>query len=1015
MRSQRGSLWSKWDLHVHTPATLANNTYGGSTDPAWERFFSDIEALPKEFKVIGINDYLFLDGYRRVLDGQAQGRLRNIELILPVVELRLSAFGGTKNKLSRVNFHVIFSDELGPDLIEAQFLNGLTRHYRVTPAYQHLEKEWRALPTRESLEELGKMIINEVPEEERHRFGSNLEVGFNNLNFELASVEEVLQSHYFRDRHLKGVGKTEWWDIKWTDNTIADKKNIVSRVDFVFIAAEDAPAWERAQRALVDARVNGRLLDCSDAHAFSDSENKDRIGNCSTWIKADTTFEGLGLALKEFEERVFVGTEPAVRRRVREHPSRYVNRVEVRRVAGATTQEVWFNNQVELNPGLVAIIGNKGNGKSALAETIALVGNTRQQDHFSFLSGTKFRQRASNKASQFEGVVTWQDGSVSTRRLDAGPDAEQPERVQFIPQNFLEKICNEVPRGEASEFDRELSRVIFAHVDRTERLGQNTLEDLLAARTRAADAALQELRRELHEINGQIVALETQAGETHRKHLQTQFIERRRALRDLKQARPAPVPEPAGHGGSPEAAAALDANSATHQALVEEAEAAERDLDRVNQALAAVDNFTTALDTFERSAYRLREEYAGVLLSVGIDFGHVVQLTLDRPVLQDARTHLASERVAHQQKLDPEHPNSVPARLAVVRNEMERLQAELDAPQRAYRVYLADLEEWHRRRAELLGAAHEPGTVLFFRAQRHALRTIPESLERLREQRRERALRIHHRLVALVEEYRTLYRPIQRFIDEQAVSADVDLRFSASLVDRSFEPEFLEYIDRRVATSFAGPADGEGSLRDLLTRQDLNDSERAVEFATAVHNKLRSDARNPESPGAEVQGLLRKGKSVQEVYDFVFGFSYLEPRYTLQFGDKPLHELSPGEKGTLLLIFYLLVDPNEAPLVIDQPEDNLDNQTVYRVLVPSIREARKRRQIFLVTHNPNLAVVCDADQVIAAAIEKEHGNRVLYDAGAMENPAINRRVVDVLEGTRPAFDNRGSKYQRQGE
>lgn len=99
------------------------------------------------------------------------------------------------------------------------------------------------------------------------------------------------------------------------------------------------------------------------------------------------------------------------------------------------------------------------------------------------------------------------------------------------------------------------------------------------------------------------------------------------------------------------------------------------------------------------------------------------------------------------------------------------------------------------------------------------------------------------------------------------------------------------------------------------------------------------------------------------------------------------------------------------PLIIDQPEDNLDNQTVYKVLIPCIRRARARRQIILVTHNPNLAVVCDADQVIAARIEKGHGNRAVYEAGAIENPLINRRIVDILEGTRPAFDNRGSKYQ----
>jgi predicted ATPase len=96
--------------------------------------------------------------------------------------------------------------------------------------------------------------------------------------------------------------------------------------------------------------------------------------------------------------------------------------------------------------------------------------------------------------------------------------------------------------------------------------------------------------------------------------------------------------------------------------------------------------------------------------------------------------------------------------------------------------------------------------------------------------------------------------------------------------------------------------------------------------------------------------------------------------------------------------------------VIDQPEENLDNQTVYNILVPSIMEAKNRRQIFLVTHNPNLAVVCDADQVIHASLDKDNGNRISYTTGALENPHINRKVVDVLEGTRPAFDNRERKY-----
>ena len=80
------------------------------------------------------------------------------------------------------------------------------------------------------------------------------------------------------------------------------------------------------------------------------------------------------------------------------------------------------------------------------------------------------------------------------------------------------------------------------------------------------------------------------------------------------------------------------------------------------------------------------------------------------------------------------------------------------------------------------------------------------------------------------------------------------------------------------------------------------------------------------------------------------------------------------------------------------------------VLVDCIREARKRRQVFIVTHNPNLAVVCDADQIVHASMDKMNGNAITYMCGALENPDMSQHVTDVLEGTRWAFDVRGAKY-----
>lgn len=95
---------------------------------------------------------------------------------------------------------------------------------------------------------------------------------------------------------------------------------------------------------------------------------------------------------------------------------------------------------------------------------------------------------------------------------------------------------------------------------------------------------------------------------------------------------------------------------------------------------------------------------------------------------------------------------------------------------------------------------------------------------------------------------------------------------------------------------------------------------------------------------------------------------------------------------------------------MDQPEENLDNQSVYELLVKYIKKAKKRRQIIIVTHNPNLAVVCDAEQIIYAKIDKTNKNAVSYKSGSIENPEINKKIVDVLEGTMPAFSNREAKY-----
>ncbi|KAA6330248.1 hypothetical protein EZS27_021020 [termite gut metagenome] len=363
----RGSEWRKWDLHVHTPASIVYNYRTSDAIDVWELFIQNLESLPSEIKVLGINDYLFIDGYRKVLKYKCSGRLKNIELVLPVIEFRLAQFGG-HSIFKRINFHVIFSNEINPDVIQNQFLNGLTTHYKVNSEYNGIV--WGGVNTRENLTVLGKQIKSSVPQEKLPDFDSDLIEGFNNLNLSYDKIMGVLKNgdQYFRNKFITAIGKTEWDAINWTDGSIADKKRIINEVDIVFTAAETNEKFFASQKKLSDSNVNCKLLDCSDAHHNIDSTNKDRIGNCNTWIKADPTFEGLKQVLYEYEERV----------RVQDiNPDLNFEKALFTEIQFSRNVDV-FNDEMDnvtfkectipLNNNLISIIGGRGTGKSILID-----------------------------------------------------------------------------------------------------------------------------------------------------------------------------------------------------------------------------------------------------------------------------------------------------------------------------------------------------------------------------------------------------------------------------------------------------------------------------------------------------------------------------------------------------------------------------------------------------------------------------------------------------------------------
>ncbi|MEW6754769.1 MAG: AAA family ATPase [Candidatus Latescibacterota bacterium] len=122
---------------------------------------------------------------------------------------------------------------------------------------------------------------------------------------------------------------------------------------------------------------------------------------------------------------------------------------------------------------------------------------------------------------------------------------------------------------------------------------------------------------------------------------------------------------------------------------------------------------------------------------------------------------------------------------------------------------------------------------------------------------------------------------------------------------------------------------------------------------------------------------------------------------------RALADLSGGQRVALLLSLLLETD-DQGPLVIDQPEDELDNRFLWDTVLPALRRLKGRRQLVVATHNANIVVNGDADQVIVLEATARHGRVAL--SGAIEDARVRDAVVRTVDGGREAFRLRQAKY-----
>lgn len=175
---------------------------------------------------------------------------------------------------------------------------------------------------------------------------------------------------------------------------------------------------------------------------------------------------------------------------------------------------------------------------------------------------------------------------------------------------------------------------------------------------------------------------------------------------------------------------------------------------------------------------------------------------------------------------------------------------------------------------------------------------------------------------------------------------------------------------------------------------------------------------------------FKNGYDVQSFISMILSGNWFSLQYSVDYEGDNLSDMSPGKRSFVVLKLLLDFSDKKCPILIDQPEDNLDNRAIYNELVKYIREKKKERQIILVTHNPNIVVGADSEEVIVANqngknAPNDRGIKFQYVHGSLENTSaritddnepilyrcgIREHVCDILEGGENAFRDRENKY-----
>jgi len=908
----RGSEWRKWDLQIHTPYSHLSNGFGNDWDNYVKELFK--KAIANGVSAIGITDYFTIEGYKKLkteylekpdklreLFNEAEITAISKILVLPNIEFRLNKFVGQ----SRINFHVLLSNEISLTDIEENFLHDLEFTYEAAP---QTADELRKLKLT-NLEQLGKKLIEE---HEKFKDKPELFIGMMNAVVDDKQICDLLvnKKNIFEGKYLIAIPSDEdLSNVPWNGQDHLARKLLIQKSNILIAANPNTIQWALGKKHtkpedfISEFKGLKACIGGSDAHAFHELFTKN--GDRQVWIKADLTWEGLKEITYEPEERVRIQKEnPAF-----DFEKSIFTEIEITKPIKifSDSQLAFEKCTLPLNQNLVAIIGGRGTGKSILVNYISngFKHFTQSDDESAFNLQPDFK-------------IKWkrtQTASEDTFSFDMQHDLQ----YLFISQSEVkEKVKSPISLGIEIRKILELENLSFNL--KTDETIQNYLNEF-----RANESWFEKTDETNNPINRKsFVQSEIQKNKSFLERITTEETKEKLTR---------------------------------YSTNVEKIQKSIGDKELLEQLKKSLTDFEIT------SNLRITELNKGIPT---VSF----KLQIDAINLAISKEDADISQAQNENALIKDEFKDYKGDLTTLLSSVERFSGTIITLERR-------LKEIEEKEKQLQVATKNKNKIAGeIKAEyEEQKKKIDDSWSNLlkgkadwnAEQKELMKLIIDQRKIKIEGEYffdkKKFYELLSSQLDGRVVKGKNDLTVMENIFGVKNFATFVELLEKN--------------------------------FAKVI-------ADNPSYfPKYTVEAIEKI------LYDIHSRASYLTVQPKITFDGKPLDKISVGQRGTIYLCLKLATNIFSQTIVFDQPEDDLDNNFIFEDLIRIFKDIKKYRQVIIVTHNANLVVNADAEQVIVASNEDE---RLSYKAGSLENPDINNEVCHILEGGRIAFQQRKNKY-----